>query len=132
MWCAWLHVWVGLPAALLLVGRLGHLGLFSAMAVWRRHPCSPMHLPHCRMRLPSAGDVRCLEEARALMAATGADGVMSAEPLLMNPMLFDAVQQPHDVSGMGQGWRVGATQAGVLESAWCGAVIMQQLRGASS
>lgn len=47
----------------------------------------------------SAGDVRCLDEARALMAATGADGVMSAEPLLMNPMLFDAVQQPHDVSG---------------------------------
>jgi hypothetical protein len=31
------------------------------------------------------------------MAATGADGVMSAEPLLLNPMLFDP-QQPHDVS----------------------------------
>jgi hypothetical protein len=33
------------------------------------------------------------------MAATGADGVMSAEPLLMNPMLFDP-QQPHDVSSL--------------------------------
>jgi hypothetical protein len=28
----------------------------------------------------------------------GADGVMSAEPLLMNPMLFDAAMQPQDVS----------------------------------
>lgn len=28
------------------------------------------------------------------MAATGADGVMSAEPLLNNPMLFDPSQPP--------------------------------------
>jgi len=46
---------------------------------------------------PLAGDVRCVSDARALMAATGADGVMSAEPLLFNPIMFDP-QQPHDVS----------------------------------
>lgn len=45
-----------------------------------------------------AGDVRCLADAQALMDATGADGVMSAEPLLMNPMLFDQQNQPQDVS----------------------------------
>jgi hypothetical protein len=100
------------PAAVLLVGRLGRLGLCSAISVWRRRPCSPMRLPHCSKRLPSAGDVRCLEEARALMAATGADGVMSAEPLLMNPMLFDAVQQPHDVSGVCQGGAGGGDPGG--------------------
>jgi hypothetical protein len=32
------------------------------------------------------------------MDATGADGVMSAEPLLFNPMLFDPRNQPLDVS----------------------------------
>lgn len=42
----------------------------------------------------STGDVRCLADAEALMAATGADGVMSAEPLLNNPMLFDPSQPP--------------------------------------
>jgi tRNA-dihydrouridine synthase 1 len=34
------------------------------------------------------GDIRSLEEARACLAATGADGVLSAEPLLENPSLF--------------------------------------------
>lgn len=54
------------------------------------------------LRIPvlANGDVRCLEEARALMAATGADGVMSAEPLLMNPMLFDPQQQPQNVRAL--------------------------------
>lgn len=34
------------------------------------------------------GDIRSLEEAKACLAATGADGVLSAEPLLENPCLF--------------------------------------------
>jgi tRNA-dihydrouridine synthase len=43
------------------------------------------------LRIPvlANGDVRCLAEARALMEATGAAGVMSAEPLLINPALFN-------------------------------------------
>lgn len=49
-----------------------------------------------RIPLLANGDVRCLAEAAALMESTGADGVMSAEPLLMNPMLFDAAMQPQD------------------------------------
>jgi tRNA-dihydrouridine synthase len=42
------------------------------------------------LRIPvlANGDVRCLADARALMAATGAAGVLSAEPLLHNPALF--------------------------------------------
>ena len=35
------------------------------------------------------GDVRDLDEARACMEATGCCGVLSAEPLLHNPALFD-------------------------------------------
>jgi tRNA-dihydrouridine synthase 1 len=34
------------------------------------------------------GDIRSLDEARACLEATGADGVLSAEPLLENPSLF--------------------------------------------
>lgn len=38
------------------------------------------------------GDVRNLAEAAECMAATGATGVLSAEPLLLNPRLFDPAQ----------------------------------------
>jgi tRNA-dihydrouridine synthase 1 len=43
------------------------------------------------VRIPvlANGDVRDLDEAAACMAATGAVGVLSAEPLLWNPALFD-------------------------------------------
>lgn len=34
------------------------------------------------------GDIRCLADARRLLQATGADGVMSASPLLDDPGLF--------------------------------------------
>jgi tRNA-dihydrouridine synthase 1 len=34
------------------------------------------------------GDIRSLAEAQACLEATGADGVLSAEPLLSNPALF--------------------------------------------
>ena len=34
------------------------------------------------------GDIRSLAEAHACLEATGADGVLSAEPLLSNPALF--------------------------------------------
>lgn len=40
------------------------------------------------------GDVRDLNEAAACMAATGAVGVLSAEPLLHNPTLFDPRAHP--------------------------------------
>ena len=47
------------------------------------------------LRVPvlANGDVRCLDDARALMAHTGADGVLSAEPLLYYPALFDPAMQ---------------------------------------
>lgn len=56
------------------------------------------------LRIPvlANGDVRCLAEGRALMAATGAVGVMSAEPLLLNPALF-ATEQVGMVGGV-HGW----------------------------
>ncbi len=43
------------------------------------------------VRIPvlANGDIRDVNEARACMAATGAVGVLSAEPLLRNPALFD-------------------------------------------
>ena len=34
------------------------------------------------------GDIQSLEDARRCMAYTGANGVMSADPLLANPALF--------------------------------------------
>jgi tRNA-dihydrouridine synthase 1 len=43
------------------------------------------------------GDVRDRTEAAACMAATGAVGVLSAEPLLHNPTLFDP-DAPHDAA----------------------------------
>lgn len=48
------------------------------------------------VRIPvlANGDVRTLADARALMKHTGADGVMSAEPLLMDPALFSHQKNP--------------------------------------
>ncbi|KAF8065442.1 HAP2 [Scenedesmus sp. PABB004] len=40
------------------------------------------------------GDVRCRADADALLAATGAEGVLSAEPLLMDPALFSPERPP--------------------------------------
>lgn len=42
------------------------------------------------LRIPvlANGDVRCLADARRLLEHTGADGVMSASPLLNDPALF--------------------------------------------
>lgn len=42
------------------------------------------------LRIPvlANGNVRTLEDAQRLMAETGADGVLSADPLLVNPALF--------------------------------------------
>ena len=37
------------------------------------------------------GNVLCLEDALRLMEETGADGVLSADPLLVNPALFSYV-----------------------------------------
>lgn len=43
------------------------------------------------VRIPvlANGDVRTIHDAQRLMQYTGADGVMSAEPLLVDPALFD-------------------------------------------
>ena len=43
-----------------------------------------------RLKVPvlANGDIRTLEEARKCLEATGADGVLSADPLLENPSLF--------------------------------------------
>ena len=51
------------------------------------------------LRIPvlANGDVRDLNEAHACMQATGCVGVLSAEPLLRNPALFDA-NAPHDAT----------------------------------
>jgi tRNA-dihydrouridine synthase 1 len=51
------------------------------------------------VRIPvlANGDVRDLREAAECMAATGAVGVLSAEPLLRNPTLFHG-PAPHDAS----------------------------------
>ena len=48
------------------------------------------------LRIPvlANGDVRDLNEAHACMEATGCVGVLSAEPLLRNPALFDATAPP--------------------------------------
>ena len=48
------------------------------------------------LRVPvlANGGVLNLEDAHALMAYTGADGVLSAEPLLKNPALFAYVTRP--------------------------------------
>lgn len=40
------------------------------------------------------GDVRTFADARALMQHTGADGVLSAEPLLMDPALYSPQKNP--------------------------------------
>lgn len=48
------------------------------------------------------GDVRCRPDAKALMSYTGADGVLSAEPLLRNPALFQSdapVDAMHPTNG---------------------------------
>ncbi len=48
-----------------------------------------------RVPVIANGDVRCLADAERLMSHTGADGVMSADPLLYYPALFDpALQDP--------------------------------------
>ena len=43
-----------------------------------------------RLKVPvlANGDIRTLDEARKCLEATGADGVLSADPLLENPSLF--------------------------------------------
>jgi tRNA-dihydrouridine synthase 1 len=48
------------------------------------------------------GDCRCRADADAMMAETGVDGVLSAEPLLRNPALFHTdipVDDVHPVNG---------------------------------
>jgi tRNA-dihydrouridine synthase 1 len=42
------------------------------------------------LRIPvlANGNVRTLADAQRLMDETGADGVLSADPLLVNPALF--------------------------------------------
>ena len=64
------------------------------LSLRHRVGCSPRaHNPEqvkAALRIPvlANGNVRTLEDAQRLMAETGADGVLSADPLLVNPALF--------------------------------------------
>lgn len=70
------------------------------------------------LRIPvlANGDVRDLNEAHACMRATGCVGVLSAEPLLRNPALFDA-SAPHDAVAAAE-WRPAEWPA-TLAVAYC-------------
>lgn len=48
------------------------------------------------LRVPvlANGGVRCLADAQALLTASGAEGVLSAEPLLHDPVLFSSQRLP--------------------------------------
>ncbi|KAI8471105.1 MAG: dihydrouridine synthase-domain-containing protein [Monoraphidium minutum] len=78
------------------------------------------------VRIPviANGDVRCLDDARRLMAHTGADGVMSAEPLLYYPALFDPQLQVPIMKGAAED--AAAAAAGAAAEAAAGPSGQQQ------
>lgn len=75
------------------------------------------------------GNVRTLDDARACLEATGADGVLSAESLLANPALFGGYIIPehhsnlpgHATQGSSQGQGLQLDGAGVEREAHSGA-----------